>query len=211
MREPAIPSFPTEHRRAGGAPSYLDRHAGQTPSRFADQPGAARQRPGLATPGAQIWRSSWCHQAQAARFGARRRTQEDVRTLAGYADSVSFCLSKGLACPVGSLLCGTRDFVAQGRSGAQAARRRDAPGGNNRGGGHRGAVHDGGAAGRGSSQRARSGRRPGIGRGHQRAEGVAPHQHGLLRRRRRRGLRAKVPDRAQGTRNTGRPSRRGAD
>jgi threonine aldolase len=46
-------------------------------------------------------------------FNAAIALESDVRTLAGYADSVSFCLSKGLACPVGSLLCGTRDFVAQ--------------------------------------------------------------------------------------------------
>lgn len=30
-------------------------------------------------------------------------------------DSVSFCLSKGLSCPVGSLLCGDADFVEQAR------------------------------------------------------------------------------------------------
>jgi threonine aldolase len=30
-------------------------------------------------------------------------------------DSVTFCLSKGLGAPVGSLVCGTREFVAQAR------------------------------------------------------------------------------------------------
>lgn len=30
-------------------------------------------------------------------------------------DSVSFCLSKGLGCPVGSLLCGTNDFISAAR------------------------------------------------------------------------------------------------
>lgn len=30
-------------------------------------------------------------------------------------DSVSFCLSKGLGCPVGSLVCGSRDFIAEAR------------------------------------------------------------------------------------------------
>ena len=30
-------------------------------------------------------------------------------------DSVSFCLSKGLSCPVGSLLCGDADFVERAR------------------------------------------------------------------------------------------------
>ena len=43
----------------------------------------------------------------------RSRLETDAGSLAGYADSVSFCLSKGLACPVGSLLCGSRDFIAQ--------------------------------------------------------------------------------------------------
>lgn len=32
-----------------------------------------------------------------------------------HADSVSFCLSKGLAAPVGSLVCGTREFIAEAR------------------------------------------------------------------------------------------------
>jgi threonine aldolase len=36
-----------------------------------------------------------------------------VSHLARQADSVSFSLSKGLACPVGSLLCGTREYIAE--------------------------------------------------------------------------------------------------
>jgi threonine aldolase len=35
--------------------------------------------------------------------------------LAEKTDSVSFCVSKGLSAPVGSLLCGSRDFVKQAR------------------------------------------------------------------------------------------------
>lgn len=31
------------------------------------------------------------------------------------ADSVSFCLSKGLACPIGSILCGSEEFIAEAR------------------------------------------------------------------------------------------------
>ena len=38
-----------------------------------------------------------------------------VATLAQYADSMQFCLSKGLGAPVGSLLVGTRDFIFQAR------------------------------------------------------------------------------------------------
>jgi threonine aldolase len=40
---------------------------------------------------------------------------EDPRELAGPADSVTFCLSKGLACPVGSVLVGTKDFIWKAR------------------------------------------------------------------------------------------------
>jgi len=35
--------------------------------------------------------------------------------LAAEADSVSFCLSKGLAAPVGSVVCGDRDFIVRAR------------------------------------------------------------------------------------------------
>jgi threonine aldolase len=39
------------------------------------------------------------------------------RDLAEPADSVSFCLSKGLACPVGSVVVGSRDFIWRARRG----------------------------------------------------------------------------------------------
>lgn len=35
--------------------------------------------------------------------------------LVANADSVTFCLSKGLSAPVGSILCGTQDFIAKAR------------------------------------------------------------------------------------------------
>src|SRR5260370_26277393 len=35
--------------------------------------------------------------------------------VASFADTVSFCLSKGLACPVGTLLCGSREFIDEAR------------------------------------------------------------------------------------------------
>lgn len=38
-----------------------------------------------------------------------------ARNLVKPADSVSFCLSKGLAAPVGSLICGNREFIAEAR------------------------------------------------------------------------------------------------
>ena len=38
-----------------------------------------------------------------------------VHELTQYTDTISFCLSKGLSAPVGSLLCGSRDFIAEAR------------------------------------------------------------------------------------------------
>ncbi len=39
----------------------------------------------------------------------------DPKDLAGPADSVTFCLSKGLACPIGSVVVGGRDFIWRAR------------------------------------------------------------------------------------------------
>ncbi len=38
-----------------------------------------------------------------------------VTELTRHTDTISFCLSKGLSAPVGSLLCGPRDFIAEAR------------------------------------------------------------------------------------------------
>lgn len=48
-------------------------------------------------------------------FNAAAALGVDVRELARDADSVTFCLSKGLCAPVGSLLCGSKDFIAEAR------------------------------------------------------------------------------------------------
>jgi len=40
---------------------------------------------------------------------------ESPTDLAGPADSLTFCLSKGLACPVGSVIVGSRDFIWKAR------------------------------------------------------------------------------------------------
>jgi threonine aldolase len=37
----------------------------------------------------------------------------DVRDFTKHVDSLTFCLSKGLAAPVGSLICGTREFISR--------------------------------------------------------------------------------------------------
>jgi threonine aldolase len=39
----------------------------------------------------------------------------DLKEFSCHADSLSFCLSKGLSAPVGSVVCGTRDFIAEAR------------------------------------------------------------------------------------------------
>jgi threonine aldolase len=48
-------------------------------------------------------------------FNAAVKLGVPVRTVADHVDSVSVCLSKGLGAPVGSLLCGNREFVATAR------------------------------------------------------------------------------------------------
>ena len=48
-------------------------------------------------------------------FNAAAALDVPVSRIAQEADSVSFCLSKGLGCPVGSLLCGSADFIIQAR------------------------------------------------------------------------------------------------
>ena len=46
-------------------------------------------------------------------FNAAIALGVDVRELTRNVDSVSFCLSKGLSAPVGSLVCGSADFIAE--------------------------------------------------------------------------------------------------
>ena len=48
-------------------------------------------------------------------FNAALALETTPKKIASFADSVSFCLSKGLACPVGSLLCGSSEFIAKAR------------------------------------------------------------------------------------------------
>ena len=48
-------------------------------------------------------------------FNAAVALNVSPAALAGPADSVSFCLSKGLCAPVGSLVCGDREFIARAR------------------------------------------------------------------------------------------------
>ncbi len=55
------------------------------------------------------------HMDGARLFNAAAALEEPAAELARYADSVSICLSKGLAAPVGSLVCSSRAFVDQAR------------------------------------------------------------------------------------------------
>ncbi|NPV56792.1 MAG: low-specificity L-threonine aldolase [Anaerolineae bacterium] len=83
------------HNRCGGV--YL------TPG-YTDQVGALAKTHGLAfhIDGARI-------------FNAAVAQGVDVRHLVDRSDSVTFCLSKGLCAPVGSVLCGSRSFIAEAR------------------------------------------------------------------------------------------------
>jgi threonine aldolase len=48
-------------------------------------------------------------------FNATVALQISVKEIAQYFDSVTFCLSKGLGCPVGSLICADQAFIAKAR------------------------------------------------------------------------------------------------
>jgi threonine aldolase len=48
-------------------------------------------------------------------FNAAAALEVDVRELVRDVDSVQVCLSKGLCAPVGSLVCGTAEFIAEAR------------------------------------------------------------------------------------------------
>ncbi len=55
------------------------------------------------------------HMDGARIFNAAIALGVDVRQITQHVDSVTFCLSKGLCAPVGSILCGSEDFVYRAR------------------------------------------------------------------------------------------------
>jgi threonine aldolase len=55
------------------------------------------------------------HLDGARMFNAAVAQGVDVASIAACADTVTFCLSKGLACPAGSIFCGTAESVDQAR------------------------------------------------------------------------------------------------
>jgi threonine aldolase len=48
-------------------------------------------------------------------FNAAVALNLDAKEFTRHVDTVSFCLSKGLAAPIGSVVCGTREFIAEAR------------------------------------------------------------------------------------------------
>lgn len=55
------------------------------------------------------------HMDGARLFNAAEAQDLDAHQLTHHVDSVTFCLSKGLCAPVGSVLCGSREFIHQAR------------------------------------------------------------------------------------------------
>jgi threonine aldolase len=53
------------------------------------------------------------HLDGARMFNAAVRLGVDIKELVADVDSVTFCLSKGLGAPVGSVVCGSREFIAK--------------------------------------------------------------------------------------------------
>jgi threonine aldolase len=48
-------------------------------------------------------------------FNAVTASGVQARTICAETDTITFCLSKGLGAPVGAMVCGTKDFIAEAR------------------------------------------------------------------------------------------------
>lgn len=48
-------------------------------------------------------------------FNAAIALNCDVKEITQYVDSVMFCLSKCLCCPIGSIIAGSKEFIAKAR------------------------------------------------------------------------------------------------
>jgi threonine aldolase len=91
--QPSLVVIENTHNRCGGAPIKL--------SHMAEVSAAAQRRKiPLHLDGARI-------------FNAALALETTPKEIASGADTLSFCLSKGLGCPVGSLLCGSREFIGR--------------------------------------------------------------------------------------------------
>lgn len=82
------------------------------PIDYIEQATALARAKGLAThlDGARLFNAA----VEQARI-AKSQSQAEARRIAGHFDSVSVCFSKGLGAPVGSALCGSREFIARAR------------------------------------------------------------------------------------------------
>ncbi len=99
---------PLRAHPAAGAREHAGRQAAAVRLRGAGH--ATRAAQGLARhlDGARLFNAAV---AQAAALGTEVRAE--ARRIAGCFDSVSVCFSKGLGAPVGSALCGSREFIAR--------------------------------------------------------------------------------------------------
>lgn len=88
------------HNRCGGAPLSAE---------YIDQVAALAHDRGLLL-----------HLDGARIFNAAVALDLDVKELTRHVDSLSFCLSKGLSAPVGSVICGSKKFVAEARRNRKA-------------------------------------------------------------------------------------------
>jgi threonine aldolase len=48
-------------------------------------------------------------------FNAAVALKKDVKEFTRHVDAISFCLSKGLSAPIGSIMCGTKEFIHEAR------------------------------------------------------------------------------------------------
>ena len=62
-------------------------------------------------------------------FNAAVALEAPVSELVKDVDSVTFCLSKGLSCPIGSIIVGSEDYILEARRVAQDGRRQHEAGG----------------------------------------------------------------------------------
>ncbi len=103
IRDPHNPHFPKSrlitventHNRCGGSPLTVE---------YMRALGKLAREHGLLL-----------HLDGARVFNAAIALGVDVKALVADADSLTFCLSKGLAAPVGSVVCGSKPFIAEAR------------------------------------------------------------------------------------------------
>jgi len=103
IRDPHNPHFPKSrlitventHNRCGGSPLTVE---------YMRSLGMLAREHGLLI-----------HLDGARIFNAAIALGVDVKALVADADSLTFCLSKGLAAPVGSVVCGSKPFIAEAR------------------------------------------------------------------------------------------------